>query len=121
MDKNEIENARKLLKNVYKIDSTIETMQKEVDYLENQNLENKKQYISTLKDEIKEMQDVRLQVVNAINKLSDYFGRIIFTRRYILNEEWSDVLPYLGGMCMRNAHYVHKKSLIEFAELLKGI
>lgn len=116
----EFDKVKKLLEDVSKYDISIETMQKEINYWRYQEDFDSNMHIETLKKEIKNMQETKLKVADIINKLSDYFGRVIFTKRYLLHEKWEVITNSLGGMSERNARYIHDKSMIEFVELLKG-
>lgn len=119
MTRNKYKDAEELLESIAKFDMRINTMKKEILYWSNQDDIDSTLHVQYLQQEIKSLRSTKLKISTMINKLPDYIGRAIFTKRYILGAKWKDIAISLGGMSERNVHYIHADSMKYFIKLLQ--
>ena len=54
--------------------------------------------------------DLKVQIIQAINKVSDVECRILLEKRYLLFTTWVDIAVELN-CSVRNVHFLHKRAL----------
>lgn len=118
--KNDIDEVKEWLNSVLKCESYIVAAKKELAYWK-QHESDAHAYmrIRDLEEKITNTINKKLRAVKLIDKVDDYIGRAILTRRYIIGEKWDDIALALGGMTVRNVRIIYDKTLVEFAMLLE--
>lgn len=112
--------VKEWLDSLLKCDKNIKTIEKEIAYWnKNSKVIDANIHIQELKNKMQDIMDFKLKASKLINKIPDYVGRSIFTKRYILCKKWDDIADELGEMTVRNARYIYDATLIEFVKLWK--
>lgn len=118
--KSDEDRVKEWLNSLLKCNADIKAIEKEIAYWNKKNkVTDAGIRIQELEDKKQDIMNVQLKASKLIDKITDYVGRAIFTRRYILYEKWDDIADALGGMTVRNARNIYDKTLIEFIRLWK--
>jgi hypothetical protein len=108
---------REFLNSVNKYDSLIAKERETIEYLTREELPGNDKLIEECETRISAMKQTKVDVLEAISKLSDPVARSIFTSRYVRCEPWKQIAKSTGGMSERNVQYIHKRALREFEEI----
>lgn len=118
--KTDVDEAKEWLNSLLKCEADIITTKKEIAYWQSYGSDaHAYMCVRDLEDKLNNMTSKKLKAGKLIDQVTDYLGRAILTRRYILCEKWDDIARQLGGMTVRNARIIYDKALIEFTRLWK--
>ena len=109
--------TQKLLDSVRHYDKEVYLILQNIDSLNRLDFIDSTEHIKQLTDKIKRMQNEKLAVSMAIERIPDIVARMIYNGRYNLGHTWEKVARDSGRMCSRNAKYIHDKTLPEFEKL----
>ena len=109
--------TQKLLDSVRHYDEEVYLILQNIDSLNRLDFIDSTEHIKQLTDKIKRMQNEKLAVSRAIERIPDIVARMIYNGRYNLGNTWEKVARDSGRMCSRNARLIHDKTLPEFEKL----
>lgn len=109
--------TQKLLDSVRHYDEEVYLILQNIDSLNRLDFIDSTEHIKQLTDKIKRMQNEKLAVSRAIERIPDIVARMIYNGRYNLGHTWEKVARDSGRMCSRNARLIHDKTLPEFEKL----
>lgn len=109
--------TQKLLDSVRHYDEEVYLILQNIDSLNRLDFIDSTEHIKQLTDKIKRMQNEKLAVSRAIERITDIVARMIYNGRYNLGNTWEKVARDSGRMCSRNARLIHDKTLPEFEKL----
>lgn len=109
--------TQKLLDSVRRYDEEVYLILQNIDSLNRLDFIDSTEHIKQLTDKIKRMQNEKLAVSRAIERIPDIVARMIYNGRYNLDNTWEKVARDSGRMCSRNARLIHDKTLPEFEKL----
>ena len=109
--------TQKLLDSVRHYDEEVYLILQNIDSLNRLDFIDSTEHIKQLTDKIKRMQNEKLAVSRAIERIPDIVARMIYNGRYNLGHTWERVARDSGRMCSRNARLIHAKPLPEFEKL----
>ena len=109
--------TQKLLDSVRHYDEEVYLILQNIDSLNRLDFIDSTEHIKQLTDKIKRMQNEKLAVSRAIERIPDIVARMIYNGRYNLGNTWEKVAMDSGRMCSRNARLIHDKTLPEFEKL----
>lgn len=109
--------TQKLLDSVRHYDEEVYLILQNIDNLNRLDFIDSTEHIKQLTDKIKRMQNEKLAVSRAIERIPDIVARMIYNGRYNLGHTWERVARDSGRMCSRNARLIHDKTLPEFEKL----
>lgn len=109
--------TQKLLDSVRHYDEEVYLILQNIDSLNRLDFIDSTEHIKQLTDKIKRMQNEKLAVSMAIERIPDIVARMIYNGRYNLGNTWEKVARDSGRMCSRNARLIHDKTLPEFEKL----
>ena len=109
--------TQKLLDSVRHYDEEVYLILQNIDSLNRLDFIDSTEHIKQLTDKIKRMQNEKLAVSMAIERIPDIVARMIYNGRYNLGNTWENVARDSGRMCSRNARLIHDKTLPEFEKL----
>lgn len=109
--------TQKLLDSVRHYYEEVYLILQNIDSLNRLDFIDSTEHIKQLTDKIKRMQNEKLAVSRAIERIPDIVARMIYNGRYNLGNTWEKVARDSGRMCSRNARLIHDKTLPEFEKL----